>query len=1018
MLVLALFPYSGKAQTYSGPIVITKGGTYTGHWESRDSNVSAVEVQTSEPVLILNSSIRAAGRMIRSAGHGANITVRNTSGYGIAPTPYADYKKPRNFVAVDEFRNIVVENCHIEGAAGIALGGRYVGNGTPEQTVRIRFNTARNIDGRVHGGQAMVNFVGLNFRNPVPHALIAWNQVVNEPGRSLVEDNINVSNSRGTPDSPIRIHDNYIQGAYPLNPTSSTYSGGGIIMDSWWNEGMPDPASVATAYVKVYNNQTVNLSNYNYAIAGGNNIEITGNRAVTSALLPDGTPVSTHNIGFYGYDYYKKGVTHSNAIHANTTGLMGTLAHQRNDAPYLPDGTVAFHSNATLPPGTITREHEKHEYQLWLQKLNSNNIKIGPGSTASVEPAPAPAPSPEQPIAGTTLAATGKITREYWDDTKSNGKISDIPLTQKPSSITELTAFEAPSNVGTTYGQRIKGYITAPETGLYTFWIAGDDHAELFLSTSEDANGKVKIAFVSGWTNSRDWTKYASQKSAQIKLEAGKRYYIEALHLQNWGGDNMAVAWQLPSGAKEAPIAGKRLSPAGSTAPAPTAPAETAPAPAPAPTAAGTTGKISREFWANNLGGSTSDIPLSTQPSSISELSSFEAPSNVANNYGQRIRGYITAPETGLYTFWIAGDDNAELFLSTSEDAARKTKIASVSGWTNPREWTKYSTQQSVQVKLEAGKRYYIEALHKENGGGDNLAVAWQLPSGVKEAPIAGNRLSTIGSTAPAPTTTPVVATGKITRDFWSNQFGGSISNIPLSTKPTSTTELTTFEVPSNVADNYGQRIRGYITAPETGLYTFWIAGDDNAELFLSTSSDAAGKVKIASVSGWTNPREWTKYGTQQSVQVKLEAGKQYYIEALHKEDGGGDNMAVAWQLPSGAKEAPIAGNRLSPIGALEGITAMQISKVADETDAFFAKATAYPNPFRDMVTLTLGTAEVELAQVVIVDQTGREVHKEANPKLVNNELSMNLSDLKSGLYILKYTDKAGKTSSLKIVKE
>ncbi|SFV02563.1 hypothetical protein SAMN04487941_0119, partial [Pontibacter akesuensis] len=56
----------------------------------------------------------------------------------------------------------------------------------------------------------------------------------------------------------------------------------------------------------------------------------------------------------------------------------GTLAHQRNDAPYLPDGTVAFHSNATLPPGTITREHEKHEYQLWLQKLKKNSIQVGP----------------------------------------------------------------------------------------------------------------------------------------------------------------------------------------------------------------------------------------------------------------------------------------------------------------------------------------------------------------------------------------------------------------------------------------------------------------------------------------------------------------------------------------------------------------------------------------------------------------------------------------------------------------
>jgi hypothetical protein len=52
-----------------------------------------------------------------------------------------------------------------------------------------------------------------------------------------------------------------------------------------------------------------------------------------------------------------------------------------------------------------------------------------------------------------------------------------------------------------------------------------------------------------------------SQQSAKITLEAGKRYYIEALMLQGGGGDNLAVGWQLPDGAMERPIAGNRLSP-------------------------------------------------------------------------------------------------------------------------------------------------------------------------------------------------------------------------------------------------------------------------------------------------------------------------------------------------------------------------------------------------------------------------------------------------------------------------
>jgi hypothetical protein len=68
--------------------------------------------------------------------------------------------------------------------------------------------------------------------------------------------------------------------------------------------------------------------------------------------------------------------------------------------------------------------------------------------------------------------------------------------------------------------------------------------------------------------------------------------------------------------------------------------------------------------------------------------------------------------------------------------------IASVSGYTNLRQWTKYASQQSLPVSLIQGQRYYIEALHKEGVGSDHMAVGWQLPDGVQERPIPGNRLS------------------------------------------------------------------------------------------------------------------------------------------------------------------------------------------------------------------------------------------------------------------------------------
>lgn len=44
--------------------------------------------------------------------------------------------------------------------------------------------------------------------------------------------------------------------------------------------------------------------------------------------------------------------------------------------------------------------------------------------------------------------------------------------------------------------------------------------------------------------------------------------------------------------------------------------------------------------------------------------------------------------------------------------------------------------QKSKPVTLEQGKVYFMQALVKEGGGGDHLAVKVKLPSGAVQAPI------------------------------------------------------------------------------------------------------------------------------------------------------------------------------------------------------------------------------------------------------------------------------------------
>jgi hypothetical protein len=163
------------------------------------------------------------------------------------------------------------------------------------------------------------------------------------------------------------------------------------------------------------------------------------------------------------------------------------------------------------------------------------------------------------------------------------------------------------------------------------------------------------------------------------------------------------------------------------------------------PHGTGGSGTILREFW-NNIPGTTvssltSSASYPNSPTGSEQLTSLEGPTNVAENYGSRIRGYIHPTISGSYTFWLASDDGGDLLLSTNDNPANARRIAFVDSWTNSREWSKSPSQKSAAINLVAGQKYYIEVLHKEGSGGDNVAVAWQGP-GIAQAVIAGNFLS------------------------------------------------------------------------------------------------------------------------------------------------------------------------------------------------------------------------------------------------------------------------------------
>ena len=108
----------------------------------------------------------------------------------------------------------------------------------------------------------------------------------------------------------------------------------------------------------------------------------------------------------------------------------------------------------------------------------------------------------------------------------------------------------------------------------------------------------------------------------------------------------------------------------------------------------------------------------------VTVLEDFEIPIDVEDNFGGRLTGLVTPPETGEYVFYITSDDHSELYLSTTDLPNEKRMIASLTGWTKPRGWDGIESESiSEPIHLEHGKHYWVEALLKEGAVNENLAA-------------------------------------------------------------------------------------------------------------------------------------------------------------------------------------------------------------------------------------------------------------------------------------------------------
>ena len=515
--------------------------------------------------------------------------------------------------------------------------------------------------------------------------------------------------------------------------------------------------------------------------------------------------------------------------------------------------------------------------------------------------------------------ASGFISREVWNNI-SGTSVSSIPVNSAPGTKGELSIFEAPTNYANNYGQRIRGYICPPAAGNYTFWIASDDNSELWLSTNDNPANKVRIALVTGLTTSRQWTKYSSQKSALKYLIAGQKYYIEALHKEGTQNDNCAVGWQLPNGTLERPIPGSRLSQYA------------------VPIIINITSPINNSSFTagSNI---TFQVTASGGTGIFQKVEFFDGSVKLGEDLTSPYSFILNNAPAGIHSITAKATDSGNNTAISAIVNISVNALPLIAAITSPVNNASFSIGSSITIQVNAsggtGTIQKVEFYADTTKLGEDLTSPYTFTwNNVSQGNYGLTAKVTDGINGTAVSAKinisviPIVAcssTGTIIREVWNNITGTSVSLIPLTITPSSTGFLNIFEAPSNAANNYGQRIRGYICPPATGNYIFWIASDDDSELWLSTNDNPVNKVRIASVTGLTTSRQWTKYASQQSASKNLIAGQKYYIEALHKEGTSNDNCAVGWQLPSGVQERPIPGSRLSPFIAAAPIPSIEL---------------------------------------------------------------------------------------------
>ena len=252
---------------------ITVGGTYTGlHCQSHDPAKPAIQIKTTEPVIIQNSLIESVGFGITTNDH-CNLTLTNNTAIQI--TSGNASLGGNDFLYANACTSLSVTHNSITGfPIGLLVAG-WSGTGPLViEANKIHRTEDRQSNGERPGKAGLGHAILIVGRYPAG-ARIAWNHIENLPFEASTEDTINLYNAAGTAAHHIVVAHNFVDGAHGNIGFQFAYSGTGMVTDG---DG-------STGFVDILNNRVIGFSNNGIAAAIGHDIVISHNDAISTGQI-------------------------------------------------------------------------------------------------------------------------------------------------------------------------------------------------------------------------------------------------------------------------------------------------------------------------------------------------------------------------------------------------------------------------------------------------------------------------------------------------------------------------------------------------------------------------------------------------------------------------------------------------------------------------------------------------------------------------------------------------------------